>query len=330
MILQIREDMKRKGEDLHKEELKTLRVLVPVQGKLVPTNGGILLFGKKRDFHFPDAWVQCGRFIGTDKVDIFDHIDIHDHLPEAVESIILFLKKHAMRGADFSDIRRKDVWSIPLTMLKEAVINAIVHADYSQKGAPIRVSFFDDRIEIENPGILLPGMTIEDVKTGVSKIRNRVIARVFRELDLIEQWGSGFQRILREALEKGLSEPIIEEIGMRVRVTVFLSENLEVHPEGLSRDHVGTKSGLSPFSGKHGDLTEEQRVVLQACILESGITKLMEVVGRTNRTKFREAFLNPLLTMGLLKMTIPDKPQSSNQKYRLTNKGVVYCREESD
>ncbi len=113
-------------------------------------------------------------------------------------------------------------------------------------------------------------------------------------------------------------------------MTVFLSENLEVHPEGLSRDHVGTKSGLSPFSGKHGDLTEEQRVVLQACILESGITKLMEVVGRTNRTKFREAFLNPLLTMGLLKMTIPDKPQSSNQKYRLTNKGVVYCREESD
>jgi len=93
---------------------------------------------------------------------------------------------------NFSEIKRKDVWSIPLTMLREVIINALVHADYSQIGAPIRLSFFDDRIEVENPGILLPGMTIEDVKSGVSKIRNRVIARVFRELDLIEQWGSGF------------------------------------------------------------------------------------------------------------------------------------------
>jgi ATP-dependent DNA helicase RecG len=135
-------------------------------------------YGKRRDFYFPDAWVQCGRFIGKDKAYIFDHIDIHDNLPDAVECIILFLKKHAMRGADFSDIRRKDIWSIPLTMLREDIINALVHADYSQIGAPIRVSFFDDRIEIENPGILLPGMTIEDVKSGVSKIRNRVIARV--------------------------------------------------------------------------------------------------------------------------------------------------------
>ena len=56
--------------------------------------------------------------------------------------------------------------------LREVIINALVHADYSQIGAPIRVSFFDDRIEVENPGILLPGMTIEDVKAGVSKIRD--------------------------------------------------------------------------------------------------------------------------------------------------------------
>lgn len=88
------------------------------------------------------------------------------------------------------------------------------------------------------PSILLPGMTIEDVKSGVSKIRNRVVARVFRELDLIEQWGSGFRRILQEASELGLSEPVIEEIGMRVRVTIFLSEELVIQSEGLSRDSV--------------------------------------------------------------------------------------------
>ncbi|MCX7118017.1 MAG: hypothetical protein NTW94_09000 [Legionellales bacterium] len=113
-----------------------------------------------------------------------------------MESILQFLKKHAMRGADFSEIRRKDIWSIPLSILREAIINALIHADYSQRGAPTRISFFDDRIEIENPGILLPGMTIEDVRDGVSKIRNHVIARIFHELNLIEQWGSGVARIL--------------------------------------------------------------------------------------------------------------------------------------
>jgi len=117
-----------------------------------------------------------------------------------------------------------------------SLISDVFVTDYSQIGAPIRVSFFDDRIEMENPGILLPGMTIEDVRSGVSKIRIRVIARVFRELDLIEQWGSGFRRILQEAADLGLSEPVIEEIGMRVRVTVFLAESQEIHvPEQVIR-----------------------------------------------------------------------------------------------
>ncbi len=149
----------------------------------MPTKGAVLICGKERALHFPDAWVQCGRFIGRDKARIFDHIDLHDYLPQAVDGILMFLKKHAMRAADFSEVRRKDVWSIPLGILREVVINALVHADYSQRGAPIRVAFFDDRIEIENPGILLPGMTIEDMRRGISKIRNHVIARVFRRTE---------------------------------------------------------------------------------------------------------------------------------------------------
>jgi len=151
-----------------KTELQTLKLLVPHQGRLVPSKGAIILFGRERSLSFSDVWVQCGRFTGTDKSDIFDHIEIYDHLPLAVDSIMLFLKKHAMRGADFSEIRCKDVWSIPLGILREAIINALVHADYSQRGAPIRIAFFDDRIEIENPGILLPGMTIKDMKQGIS------------------------------------------------------------------------------------------------------------------------------------------------------------------
>jgi predicted HTH transcriptional regulator len=61
------------------------------------------------------------------------------------------------------------------------VINAIVHADYAEHGAPIRVAIFQDRIEIENPGLLPLGLTIEEIRKGVSKLRNRVIGRVFNE-----------------------------------------------------------------------------------------------------------------------------------------------------
>jgi len=171
---------------LVEKDMESLRLVARYQGHLVPTVGGMLLFGKDRELIFPDAWIQCGRFIGKDKAAIFDHIEIHEHLPVAVQRVIEFLKKHAMRGADFSELKRRDVWSIPLTILREAVVNAVVHADYSQRGAPIRVAFFDDRIEIENPGILLPGLTVEDMLQGISRIRNHVIARVFRELDLIE------------------------------------------------------------------------------------------------------------------------------------------------
>lgn len=127
---------------LTEQVLQSLKIITKEQDKFVPTRGGMLLFGKNLQFHFPDAWIQCGRFVGKDKADIFDHIEIYDHLPKAIDSIMLFLKKHAMRGADFSEIRRKDVWSIPLSILREVVINALVHTDYSQQGAPIRISFF--------------------------------------------------------------------------------------------------------------------------------------------------------------------------------------------
>ena len=204
----IQDDFHSKSVD--ERMLQSLKILVQDQGRLVPSQGGILLYGKERCFYFDDAWIQCGRFIGTDKADIFDHIDIHDPLPKAVDSIMLFLKKHAMRGADFSEVRRKDVWNIPINILREVIINALVHADYSHRGTPVRVAFFDDRIEVESPGLLLPGLTIEEMKQGVSQIRNPVIARVFRELDLIEQWGSGIPGIFRQVKAQNLPEPQIE------------------------------------------------------------------------------------------------------------------------
>jgi predicted HTH transcriptional regulator len=80
-----------------------------------------------------------------------------------------------MHGADIGRLRRSERWSVPPAAVREAVINAVVHADYAQRGASIRLAIFDDRLEIENPGLLPFGLTLDDLPRGISKLRNRVI-----------------------------------------------------------------------------------------------------------------------------------------------------------
>jgi hypothetical protein len=116
------------------------------------------------------------------------------------------------------------------------------HADYAQQGAPIRIALFDDRIEIENPGLLPFGLTIEDIMQGISKLRNRVIGRVFHELHLIEQWGSGIQRMTAACQEAGLEAPRLEEIGMHFRVTIPSARVRQPHTDETDR-HILTLFG---------------------------------------------------------------------------------------
>ena len=205
---------------LSRRNLETLRLLTPHHGRTVPTIGGMLLFGHARLDHFPDAWIQAGRFAGTDKATILDHVRLEMHPIRAIEEAVAFVEKHSMRGAVIGRVRRRDRWSLPPEAVREAIVNAVVHADYSQTGAPIRIAIFDDRMEVENPGLLPFGLTLEDLPLGVSKLRNRVLGRVFHELRLVEQWGSGVQRMISACREQGLPAPVWEEVGFRLRVTL--------------------------------------------------------------------------------------------------------------
>lgn len=84
----------------------------------------------------------------------------------AIEEAIAFVAKHSLHGADIGAVRRKERWNLPPVAVREAMINAVAHADYAQRGAPIRISIFDDRFEIDNPGLLPFGLTIEDLEHG--------------------------------------------------------------------------------------------------------------------------------------------------------------------
>lgn len=205
---------------LTRAHLRTLHLLVTHQRRDVPTVGGVLLFGKDRLTHFPDAWLRAGCFAGTDRSTIVDSSNLTGTPVHAVQDALRFVQRNTRRAVEVEGERHREVWEFPLVALREAIVNAVVHADYAQRGSPLRLAIFSDRIEIENPGNLPPGLTIEDIRRGVSKLRNRVIGRVFHELGLIEQWGSGIQRMSAACRRAGLPEPELEEIGTGFRVTL--------------------------------------------------------------------------------------------------------------
>lgn len=223
---------------LQRADLRALRLLTKHQGKDVPTIGGLLLFGREGDRQefLPDAWIQAGRFAGTDRRQILDTAEIRSLPVKAVEEAIEFVRKYLARAVVIEAARRTEKWTLPMAALREAVINAVVHADYAQRGAPIRLALFDDRLEIENPGLLPFGLTVEDLWQGISRLRNRVVGRVFQELGLIEQWGSGIQRMAAACREAGLPAPKLEEVGTRFRVTLSLLA--QQAPEVGERDRL--------------------------------------------------------------------------------------------
>ena len=277
-------------------DLETLRLLTDHQGRKVPTVGGMILFGKDRERHFPDAWIQAGRFAGTDKSHIVDRAEIRSLPARAIEEAIAFVQKHTLHGAEIGAVRRKERWSLPPAAVREAVINAVAHTDYAQRGAPLRLSIFDDRLEVENPGLLPFGLTLEDLPRGVSKLRNRVIGRVLHALGLIEQWGSGIQRMSAACRDAGLAAPVFEELATRFRVTIATAR------VGRPVLDETDQAILASLAGGKGRLTSE-------------IAAAIGLTPRATRTR-----LARLVGRGLVR-EIGTGPQDPKRQYFLSDRG---------
>lgn len=210
---------------INSRKLEGLGVVVSHMDKLYPSNGGVILFSHNRDIAFPDALIRCARFISHSRSNVLDHTIIKSYPHIAVEEAIAFIEKNTLKGAVIGRTKRIDVPQYPPIAIREAIINAIVHADYAIKGSSIMIAIFDDRIEITNPGGLRMGMTLEDAIAGSSKVRNRVIARVFNELQFIEQWGSGLKKIIEACEKRGLEKPIFEDKIDEFKVTLFATQS---------------------------------------------------------------------------------------------------------
>jgi ATP-dependent DNA helicase RecG len=200
------EKFKEIGKPLDTDKLVNLKLVKHENGKIYPTNALMILLGK-----FPHCTVKCARFKGTTMSVFIDKKEYAGDIFSVLENIQNFVLNHINLKGEIKGLYRTDTYEIPVSSLREALINAIVHRDYINRGRDIKVGIYDDIVNIVSPGSLPNNITIEDVFNGRSEARNRVVANVFKELGLIEQWGSGINRIISACAENELQTPKIAE-----------------------------------------------------------------------------------------------------------------------
>jgi len=210
--------------DISNEELlANIGCLVKKDDQYKPTNAGMLLFCKDPQLFILQSEVICVRFKGTDVIEYIDRKDLRGPLPKMVEDAESFIRKHMKVGARIVGFRRIDYPEYPIEAVREIILNAVIHRDWSLTGQHIRIFMFDDRIEVHSPGKLMLGITVEQLRKGESHsvLRNPAIVEVFKDLGFIEKLGSGIPRVLRLLKEHGLKKPEFSESETKFTVTLY-------------------------------------------------------------------------------------------------------------
>lgn len=196
--------------------MKNLKLVHEENGHQYPTHGLLILLGR-----YDHVRMKCSRFKGK-SMDLFiDRKEYSGDLFSQLENTENFIKNHISLSSVIKGLQREDQYEIPLEAIRESLVNAVVHRDYVNDGRDIKIGVYDDLVNIVSPGAFPSTITQEDLLEGRSEARNKVIARVFKELNFIEQWGSGIRRIKSSCLARGLKEPEIIEKGDFVDVSLY-------------------------------------------------------------------------------------------------------------
>ncbi|NLB31768.1 MAG: AAA family ATPase [Alcaligenaceae bacterium] len=253
--------------------------------------------------------LRCAVFATTDSGSIIDMKDFFGDILELIEEAEKFILKNIHVGMQLDGLYRVDVPEIAVEALREAIINAFCHRDWRDPDN-VQVAIFKDRVEIRSPGELYGNLSIEQIMQGnVSRRRNPLIANLLRRIHLVEAWARGMPKILSNAPNTSFKEfggLFITSFGRKnssnelsdkgITMEVTMDENTEVAMEVSAE----IKAFLAVFSG------DMSRV------------ELMNKLALKNAEHFRLHYLRRALEGGLIEMTLPDKPQSRLQKYRLT------------
>ena len=188
------------------------RLQLTGEGQLL--RAAVVLFGRKFMPYYPQCTVRLARFKGIDKSEFLDHRQLHGHAFQILDESMHFILRNIPIAGRFEPgkLERQDVPLYPPLALREALVNAICHRDYTIAGGAIFVAIYDDRLEVASSGLLPPGITLADLKSDHdSRLRNPLIAGVFYRRGLIEQWGRGTQKIVDWCVAAGQPEPEFEE-----------------------------------------------------------------------------------------------------------------------
>lgn len=199
-------------------QLLSWKLLVRKADGLHPTNGYYLLDG--RNDIFPCAVVQCGAFKGTTREVFLDRKEFEGPIFQQLEDAYTFLLRHLNMESTIEGLYRKDQYELPVRTIRELLANAFCSRSYLAE-KKIQVMLYSDRLEITSPGRLDDDLTIDELKTGISKIRNKALAAAFSYMFLIEGWGTGIPKMYEQARAYGLPEPEILTMGNSFRVNLY-------------------------------------------------------------------------------------------------------------
>ena len=232
--------------------LKNLN-LVTEEGEL--TNAAILLFSRNPGMISVTSSFKIGRF-GNSSDDLLFQDIIETNIFDMPDKVMEVLKsKYLIRPVSYNGLERIEPLEYPEAALREAVLNSIVHKDYSSTYIFLRV--YNDRLHIWNPGVLPDELDVEKLKKEHSSYpRNKNIANVFFKAGYIEAWGRGINKMIKTCLEAGLPEPIICEEQNGVSVTFLKDIYTEDYLKSLNINERQIRAVL--FAKKNGEITNSK------------------------------------------------------------------------
>ena len=293
-------------------------------------SGGHFLNAARVFFAKPPALtLRCAVFATTSSSTIIDQHDFTGDILTLIEEAEKYILKNIRIGMKLKGLTRVDVPEIDREACREAIINAFCHRDYRDPDE-VRIAIFPDRVEVRNPGTLLEGITLRTLKTGkVSRRRNPLIADLLRRIHLIEAWGRGIPLILEKAPQARFSEAagVFTTEFPRLPVAQDSEKKSQPRPAAtgeVSEQVTGEVTGevTAPVTGQvTGQVSDELRRILAILRKEMSRQEIQMALALRGRENFEARYLKPALEADLVERTIPDKPNSRLQKYRLTEKG---------
>lgn len=295
-----------------KQERKNLAANVPddeilelmgVCSEGVPTLAGAMTFSRYPQTYFPQlcitAVVVPGTEIGALGADgerFIDNERITGPIPEMLDTAVDFVRRNSRTKTIIGeDGQRRDKPEYPVKAVREAILNALVHRDYSihTENVPVRIEMYRDRMEINNSGGLYGKITIDSLGKVRPETRNAALANMLELLDVTENRYSGIPTIRAEFRDAGLPAPIFSV--RHGEFTVIFKNNIYQAVEEVQRSN----------------LTDD---LLHFCSTPRSRSELTDFTGMS-RYHTMNAIVQPLIDAGKLRLTMPDKPKSSKQKY---------------